>query len=163
MIHSSRLVAVGADPNYASLFDALPQVGGIGPGTSTESQAPGMSWWDTVTGAIGGIAGGPVGGVGTGQINAALLTDCLASCNERQYRGEIDQAAWQRCTDRCQTLWGSRKPGQTVEPVYTTGCDTCGTSDIPACLSCAWSYVAHAGIEIGLIALALLGLYLWLK
>jgi hypothetical protein len=42
-------------------------------------------------------------------------------------------------------------------------CSACGATNVPACVTCVWEYAAHAGIEIGLVALALLGLYLWLK
>ena len=113
-------------------------------------------------GSLPGIGG--LGGAGkTDGGNPVALNDCLTDCNRRQYRGELTEEGWQNCTRKCKILYGPRQPGELVDPIYTTGCATCGLDDIPGCLSCAWAYIAHAGIEIGLVALALLGLYLWLK
>jgi hypothetical protein len=88
------------------------------------------------------------------------LSKCTADCLRRKISGDLDDNGYVQCVADCNTRFGV---GGRNRELALTDCAKCGAKDVPACISCLWTYVAHAGIEIGLVALVLLGLYLWLK
>ena len=71
---------------------------------------------------------------------------------------------YQQCVLACNNLYSSAAGmGTLTLGGSNQGQAGCGVTNLPPCFDLFWTYVAHAGIEIALVALALLGVYLWLK
>ena len=109
---------------------------------------------------------GPYGPAGSGRPQPSTAAVCEAAyqaCHAGAYiGGKLDPELEAKCQQTRANCLAGRKLDAGLN-LGAGGCQTCGLNDVPACIDCAWTYIAHAGIEIGLVGLVLLGVYLTFK
>lgn len=132
-------------------------------GTQTVQYSPSSGTWTETLPGLPGL-GPQAGGTGLpgGQTRQQYCQRIYDACHKGAVKadGTIDEDFERGCVlarDNC-------LKGAALDTGLNAGaCASCSVSNWSSCIDCAWIYISHAGIEIGLVALLLLGLYLWLK